>query len=68
MENKETLEIYNLTIKLLECLEKEYSIHKYNFDDISKKMFYKDSIEKVHDVRIRIEKKMMKDKKDVRKI
>lgn len=45
------LELYDKILKLLKYVESENDKYKYDFDDISKKFFFKDIIEQLHDIR-----------------
>ncbi|WP_418187178.1 hypothetical protein [Aliarcobacter lanthieri] len=55
MTNKKNLELYNMILKLLEYVENENSKYNYDFDDISKKFFFKDVIAQLHEMRRVIE-------------
>ncbi|QKF73526.1 hypothetical protein AFAEC_1365 [Aliarcobacter faecis] len=67
MGHNRNLELYDLTKKLLDYVEKEYNSNKYEFDDISNKIFLKDILYKLHDIRVSIQKQINKDKTNVKK-
>ncbi|AXK49008.1 hypothetical protein CRU87_09695 [Aliarcobacter trophiarum LMG 25534] len=67
MLDKKNSEIYTLTMELLEYVENEYLSHKHDFNDISKRIFLKDIINKVHEVRILVQKyNLHKEQMDVK--
>lgn len=67
MGHNRNLELYDLTKKLLDYVEKEYNSNKYEFDNISNKIFLKDILYKLHDIRVSIQKQINKDKTNVEK-
>ncbi|MDD2509263.1 MULTISPECIES: hypothetical protein [Aliarcobacter] len=56
MLNEEYLELHNRILKLLKYIESENSKYNYDFDDISKKFFFKDIINQLHEMRRVVEK------------